>query len=250
MDIAVVTGAGRGIGAAIAQKLASEKLMVIFIANKSVESAEQKARDIRKHGGQAEVVPCDVTKKEDIEQALRTIERSWGIPSVLINNAGVGGPYHAIDQVSEEEWDWIMNTNIKSMFLFCKYLLPRMKEAGYGRIVNLSSIFGVLGGAQSVAYSTSKHAIIGFTKSIAAEWGPYGITCNALCPGFVDTEMGVQEQQVNNHHARIIEKSPVKRVGTPEEVADLAYYLVGPSSSYVNGASFFIDGGLSAHAGI
>lgn len=173
-----------------------------------------------------------------------------GTTSILVNNAGVGGPYHAIDQVSEEEWDWIMNTNVKSMFLFSKYVLPQMKEQGYGRIINLSSIFGVWGGANSAVYSTSKHAILGLTKSIAAEWGPYGITCNAISPGYVKTEMGIQEEQVTDHLARVLERSPVKAIVGTKDIADMVNYLAGPSGSMINGASFVIDGGLSAHAGI
>lgn len=250
MQMAVITGAGRGIGAAITRKLAAEGVFVVLIVNKSLNSAEATAETIRSNGGKAEIVPCDVSSKDEIDQAMFKIENNWGTPSILINNAGIGGPYHSLDQVSAQEWDWIMNTNLKSIFLFTKSVLPGMKENGFGRIINISSIFGVLGGAQSVVYSTSKHAILGFTKSVAAEWGPYGITCNAVCPGYVETDMGIQEEQVSSHLARVLEKSPVKRIAKPEEIADMVSYLVGPSGSMVNGASLLIDGGITAHVGI
>ncbi|MCU6796439.1 3-oxoacyl-ACP reductase FabG [Paenibacillus sp. WQ 127069] len=250
MQIAVVTGGGRGIGAAITEKLASENFFVILIVNKSLDPARTIVDNIRSNGGQAEIIQCDVSNGHDIKQTMAAIQDQWGTPSILVNNAGVGGPYHAIDQVSEEEWDWIMNTNVKSMFLFSKYVLPQMKEQGYGRIINLSSIFGVWGGANSAVYSTSKHAILGLTKSIAAEWGPYGITCNAISPGYVKTEMGIQEEQVTDHLARVLERSPVKAIVGTKDIADMVNYLAGPSGSMINGASFVIDGGLSAHAGI
>jgi 3-oxoacyl-[acyl-carrier protein] reductase len=250
MDIAVVTGAGRGIGAAITRKLASERLLVVMIVNQSMGLAGELAADIRSAGGRVEIVQCDVSRSSEVDRAVDTITAAWGIPSILVNNAGVGGPYHPVHEVSEEEWDWIMNTNVKSMFMLSKRLLPKMREAGFGRIINMSSIFGHLGGAQSAAYATSKHAILGLTKSIAAEWGPYGITCNAICPGFVSTDMGVQEAQVDNHLLRILDKSPVKRVAAASEVADLVYYLTGASGSFINGSSFIIDGGITAHTGI
>jgi 3-oxoacyl-[acyl-carrier protein] reductase len=248
--IALITGAAGGIGSAIARKLGAERIAVVLLANQSMVQAESIAAEIRQDGGKAISVQCDVTNNAEVENAIAAVVASFGIPSILVNNAGVGGPFHPLDQVSEAEWDWIIDTNVKSMFLFARLLLPMMKANGYGRIVNISSIYGLLGGAQSAVYSASKHAILGLTKSIAAEWGEFGITCNAVCPGFVETVMGVQDQAVHNHLGRILHKSPVKRIAQPEEIAALVNHLIGSTGSFINGATLTIDGGITAHLGV
>jgi 3-oxoacyl-[acyl-carrier protein] reductase len=250
MDIAIVTGASRGIGAAIAKKLASARIPVALFFKSNAEQANRVLEDIISANGRGIVVPCDVSVKADVERAILTVKQQLGSPSILVNNAGVGGPYHSVEQVSEAEWDWIMDTNLKGMFLLCRQLLPIMRQGGYGRIVNISSVLGLLGSAQSVVYSTSKHAIHGFTKSVAAEWGPYGITCNAICPGYVDEGMGIHEDQVKDHYQRVMRKSPIKRLAQANEIAELVHYLIGPSASYINGSALTIDGGLSSHIGL
>lgn len=247
---AIITGGSGGIGAAITKKLAAQNIPVGIVVKKSVDKAEQIAARINASGGTALVVKCDVSNKIAVESAVAEIERKLGFPSILINNAGIGGKYQTLDQVSEEEWDLVMNTNVKSMYLFSRILLPKMRVNGYGRIINMSSIYGKFGGSGSAAYSTSKHAIIGLTKSIAAEWGEHGITCNAICPGFVETPMGIQESEVQDHLNRVLQKCPSKRIAQPAEIADLVDYLLSPSAAYFNGTEFTLDGGLTAHTGI
>ncbi|QRG69478.1 SDR family NAD(P)-dependent oxidoreductase [Brevibacillus choshinensis] len=247
--IAIVTGAGRGIGAATANFLAAEGISV-GVLDVNLENAQRISNNILNSGGNSIAIKCDVGNVEHVENAIKTIENEFGVPTILVNNAGVGGPFHRIDQVTDEEWEWIMNTNLKSIFYFCRRLLPKMKNLEFGRIINVASIQGLLGSAHSSTYVASKHAMVGYTKTIAAEWGQYGITANAICPGYVDTALGVQTDKINDYMDRVLQKSPVKRVAMPEEVASLIVHLVGPHSGYINGASYTIDGGISAHVGI
>ncbi|MDY7228191.1 SDR family NAD(P)-dependent oxidoreductase [Hyalangium rubrum] len=246
---AIVTGAGRGIGAATAKRLAAGGMRVGVVDIREEEAA-QVAADITREGGSALSLRGDVSVREDVERVIATLEQRWTTPLVLVNNAGVGGPFHRVDEVSDKEWDWIIGTNLRSVFLFTRDLLPKMKQQGFGRIVNVASIQGLLGSAHSSTYVASKHGMIGYTKTIAAEWGPYGITCNAICPGYVDTALGVQPDAIADYMKRVMAKSPVKRTAQPDEVAALIEHLVGPHSGYINGASYTIDGGISAHVGI
>lgn len=233
--VAIVTGAGRGIGAETAKRLAKQN-MAVAVLDINEQEAMEVASQIEWDGGRAFALACDVGKREDVERAILVTERKWGTtPLVLINNAGVGGPFHRVDQVSDEEWDWIINTNLRSVFMFSRNLLPKMKQAGYGRIVNVASIQGLLGSAHSSTYVASKHGMIGYTKTIAAEWGQYGITCNAICPGYVNTQMGVRAEDISDYDARVMDKSPVKRVAEPAEIAALIQHLVGEHGGYING---------------
>lgn len=249
-QVAIVTGAARGIGAATAKFLSSMG-MAVAVLDLRQEAAEETAIAIRSIGGQAHALACDVAKREDVEAAIAQTEQTFARPvSVLVNNAGVGGPFHRVDEVPDEEWDWIIGTNLKSVFLFARNLLPKMAAQGYGRIVNIASIQGLLGSAHSSTYVAAKHGMVGYTRTIAAEWGDKGITCNAICPGYVDTRLGVQEDVISDYMQRVLQKSPVKRIADPLEIAALVGHLVGPYGGYINGSAYTIDGGISAHVGI
>jgi 3-oxoacyl-[acyl-carrier protein] reductase len=248
-QVAIVTGAGAGIGASTAKLLAQNGVM-IAVLDIVEEKTKLVVEEINEAGGQAIPIVCDVGNKEQVEGAIQLVESTFGEVTILVNNAGVGGPFHRVDEVSDEEWDWIINTNLKSVFLFCRALLPKMKQRQYGRIINIASIQGLLGSAHSSTYVASKHGMIGYTKTIAAEWGAYGITCNAICPGYVETAMGVRPEDISDYMERVLAKSPVKRVAQPNEIAQMIYYLVGPHSGYINGAIITMDGGISSHLGI
>jgi 3-oxoacyl-[acyl-carrier protein] reductase len=247
--VAIVTGAANGIGAATAKLLAKHGITV-GVLDINEQGARDIANEINKENGKAIAIKCDVGKSSDVIEAIGQIESAIGTPLILVNNAGVGGPFHKVHEVSEEEWDWIINTNLKSVFLFSRNLLPKMKDANYGRIVNIASIQGLYGSAHSSTYVASKHGMIGYTKTIAAEWGQFGIACNAVCPGYVETALGVQEDKVSDYMKKVMEKSPVKRIAAPEEVADLIYFLTEQNKGYINGASYTIDGGITSHVGI
>ena len=131
-----------------------------------------------------------------------------------------------MDEVSDDEWYSIMNTNLKSVFNLSRFLLPEMKKIQFGRIVNIASIQGYLGASLSSTYVASKHGIIGYTRAIAAEWGAYGVTCNAICPGYVNTPMGAQDSKQENHRLKIIDKIPLHRIAEPDEIAHCVNYLI------------------------
>lgn len=247
---AIITGAGRGIGKESAKRLARQGITVALL-DIHAENIQEVASEIIRDGGEAVAIPCDVGKPQSVDAALAQVKDLLGFsPLLLVNNAGVGGPFHRVDEVSDDEWEWIMGTNLRSVFLFSRSLLPDMKAAGFGRIVNIASIQGFLGAARSSTYVASKHGMIGYTRAIAAEWGHLGITCNAICPGYVDTAMGVQNAEVNDHLHKVLGKSPVKRIAQPTEIAAMVAFLLGPDSGYVNGAIIAMDGGISCHVGI
>lgn len=245
--IAIVTGAGNGIGAATAKKFAKAgiKVAVVDIA---VEQAQKVVKEIKESGGEAMAIRCDVSKKADVESCITKVESEYGVPTILINNAGIGGPFHRVDEVTEEEFDLVFGVNIKSVYLFAHNLLPKMKELGYGRIVNTSSIQGMYGSPGSSSYVATKHAVIGYTKTIAAEWGKYGITCNAVCPGFVQTAMGAQDDAVDDYTKKVMSMTPTHTIATPDELADMMFFLV--EQGYMNGSVNVMDGGITCHVGI
>lgn len=242
--LAVVTGASRGIGAAIAEVLAADGYQVALLA-RDVEALARLEKKLTAAGGRARSFLCDVADEAAVNATLSSVETHLGTPGVIVNNAGVGGPFHRVDEVSREEWDALFAVNVDGVRHFCRWALPRMKAGGYGRIVNIASIQALFGGARSSTYAATKHAVIGFSKSIAAEWGAYGITCNAVCPGFIDTEMLAKADPAAR--TELLRRIPAGRFGTPEEVARLVAFMVGPHGGYINGSAVVMDGGLSSH---
>ncbi len=245
--IAIVTGAGNGIGAATAKKFAALG-MKVAVVDVLKDSAERVTNEIIAAGGQAIAISCDVSIKKDVEHCIETVEQTFGVPNILINNAGIGGPFHRVDEVTEEEFDLVFGVNIKSVYLFAHNLLPKMKNMGFGRIVNTSSIQGLYGSPGSSSYVATKHAVIGYTKTIAAEWGQYGITCNAVCPGYVQTAMGAQDDAVDDYTKKVLSMTPTHSIASPEELADMMVFLV--EQPYMNGSVNVMDGGITCHVGI
>ena len=208
------------------------------------EQLEVVAAEIVAAGGSCATISCDLTSSDQINKAINQIQKDdLSQPAILINNAGFGGPFHTTDELGETEWDQVFNTNIKAPFLFCKRLLPAMKANNFGRIINISSIYGTVGGSHSSAYAASKHALVGYTKSLAIEWGAYNITSNIISPGFVDTAMGAVDEA---YQKSAMQHIPLQRQATPGEIARLALFLIQKESGYINGANLVVDGGLSA----
>ena len=245
-NVALVTGASRGIGAAIAEVLAENGFRVALLG-RDAEALSRLEKKLAATGAQALPFICDVADEASVDATLARIETSLGVPGVLVNNAGVGGPFHRADEVSKEEWNALFGVNVDGVYHLCRWALPRMKAGGYGRIVNISSIQGLFGGARSSTYAATKHALIGYSKTLAAEWGAYGITCNAVCPGYIDTEMLAKADPASRQE--LLRRIPAGRFGTPEEVARLVAFLVGPHGGYINGSALVMDGGLSSHLG-
>jgi 3-oxoacyl-[acyl-carrier protein] reductase len=244
MNLAIVTGASRGIGAAIAKALTEDGFQVALLA-RDARALSQLEQELVSSGAQAWSFVCDVSDEAAVTATLASIEARLGVPGVIVNNAGFGGPFHRADEVSKAEWDAVFGVNVNGVYHLCRWALPLMKARGFGRIVNISSIQGLFGGALSSTYSATKHALIGYSKTIAAEWGAYGITCNAVCPGYIDTEMLANADPASRKE--LLRRIPVGRFGTPEEVARLVAFLIGPFGGYINGSSLVIDGGLSSH---
>lgn len=243
---AVVTGAGSGIGEATARRLAADGHPVALVGRDSGRLLRV-AQEIAGSGGTARALPCDVAVEQEVSACVAAVEEAWGVPGVLVNNAGIGGPFHRIDEVSGEEFDRIFAVNVKGLYLFCRMLLPAMAGQGYGRIVNVASIQGFLGSPLSSTYVASKHAVIGYTRALAAEWGRSGITCNAVCPGYVETAMGIQDG-VDEHQQRVRSRTPTGTLARPGEIAAMISFLIG--QPYINGSVQVMDGGISCHAGI
>ncbi len=239
--VAIVTGAGQGMGYAVAHRLAAAGASLV-INDVNAAAAVCSAAALRAAGHTALAVPGDVASSEDVRGIVAaTLDRYGGI-HILINNAGVLRPTAVID-IEEAEWDLVVNVNLKGTYLCSRAVLPAMREAGWGRIVNFSSTAGknvsTVGGAH---YTAAKAGVLGFTRHLAKEAAPYGITVNAVCPGLIDTEMvraTISDEQTSAYAASF----PIARLGAPEEVAELVAFLASDRAAYITGASLDINGG-------
>jgi 3-oxoacyl-[acyl-carrier protein] reductase len=243
--VAVVTGASRGIGRSIAKKLSKDGYRVLLIA-RNRENLLQLAFELGEQYPDEVVFNCDLSNKTEVKNLINKIKLSFTNIQVLVNNAGYGGDYITLDKITSSDWDNIWDININCVMHLMQLILPMMKESMYGRIINISSILGLHGGIKSAAYSASKHAVIGLTKSIAAEWGKYNITCNAICPGYVDTDMS-KSKDAENVIRTILPRIPAGRIGKPDDVANLVSFLIEKKASYINGGVFVVDGGFTAN---
>ncbi len=248
---AIVTGAARGIGRAAAIQLGREGYGVAIV-DINEDGATETAALLRTIPAcpKPVVLLADVSKPAEVQRACQRATDTLGAIDVLVNNAAIGGPFHSIDQVSDEEWDWIFATNVKSVFAFARTLLPGMKARGHGRIINIASIQGMVGAELSSTYVATKHAVIGYTRNIATEWGRFGITCNAICPGYVHTNMGAQDRAVDDHTSKILRRTPTASIAKPEEIARWVVFLASRGNSYANGGVFVVDGGIVSSLGM
>lgn len=239
---AIVTGASRGIGRSIAVALGRAGAHVVVNYLKSHEAALEVVDTILNLGSKAIAVQADVSNPQEVK-SLVTAATSLGAPQILVNNAGISQSRLLLD-TSLEEWDRMLKSNLTAPFLCTKAVLPYMLRTGYGRIVNISSIWGISGGSFEVAYSASKGGIIAFTKALAKEIGPSGITVNAVAPGAIETDMlqGLSEEEVSQLQAR----TPVGRLGHPDDVANAVVFLASPRTSYITGQVISPNGGLES----
>jgi NAD(P)-dependent dehydrogenase (short-subunit alcohol dehydrogenase family) len=243
--VAVVTGGASGIGLGIAQRLAHDGARVaIFDLN--VDDAVAEAAKIESAGGTAVGIKVDVSDRANIEAALAEVRERYGPIEILVNNAGMEGFSKFLD-ITEEKWNRLMAVNLTGTFHCCQAVLPEMIEAGWGRIVNISSSSTHGGQPYMAHYVASKSGVIGLTKSLALEFGPKGITVNTIPPGFIDTPMS----QRNAEKGRLgpggmeaaIERTPVRRAGRPEDIAAACAFLVSDEASYITGQIIGVNGG-------
>ena len=239
-QIAVVTGAGRGIGRAIALKFAAEGANVICVS-RTVENSEKVAAEVRALGRQAWAFAVDVADAKGVAETAEKILTAAGRVDILVNNAGVTRD-GLLMRMSDDDWDTVLNTNLKGAFSFTKAFTRGFLKQRSGRIINVASIIGLIGNAGQANYAASKAALIGFTKSVAREFGSRGVTANALAPGFIETDMTA----VLNEDIRkaLLEKIPLASFGQAEDVANAALYLAGPSGRYITGQVLVVDGGM------
>ncbi len=243
--IALVTGASRGIGAATAQILAKRGAKVALAA-RTVSDLEAVAATIRQNGGEALVVSGSVLDVNQINNLVNKVIENWKRIDILVNNAGLGTPVSPVEEIREEDWDQTIALNLKSAFLVTRAVVPFMKKQKYGRIVNVSSYAGrnysLISGPQ---YTSAKAGLLGFTKHMAAELGPFGICVNAVAPSIVLTAR-VQAKwaaRAEEEQRRILERIPLRRLAQPEEVATVIAFLASDDASYVNGVCLDINGG-------
>ena len=239
-QVAVVTGAGRGIGRAIALKFAAEGANVACVS-RTAENSEKVASEVRALGRQAWAYAVDVVDAKAVAGAGEKILSEAGRVDILVNNAGVTRD-GLLMRMSEEDWDAVINTNLKGAFSFTKAFTRTLLKQRAGRIINVASIIGLIGNAGQANYAASKAALIGFTKSVARELGSRGITANALAPGFIETDMTAALTE--EIRTQLLEKIPLASFGQAEDIANAALFLAGPSGRYITGQVLVVDGGM------
>lgn len=238
---ALVTGASRGIGRAVALKLASEgaKVALNFAGNEA--AANEVRQEIEAAGGQAILVKADVANEAAVQEMVQKMADAFGRIDILVNNAGITRD-GLLARMKEEDWDAVLSTNLKGVFLTTKAVAKLMMKQRAGRIVNMASVVGVTGNAGQANYSAAKAGVIGFTKTIARELASRGVTVNAVAPGFIDTDMTSVLSDKAKEAA--LTGIPLGRMGTPEDVAAAVLFLASDQASYVTGQVLHVDGGM------
>lgn len=239
--IALITGGSRGIGATMVMKFAEQGADVVFTYRSSIEQANQLIEAASVHGTKIKAFSSDASSFEQTQGLITEILKEFGKIDILVNNAGVTRD-NLLMRMSEDNWDDVMNNNLKSVYNFTKCIMRPMLKARGGSIINISSIIGLKGNAGQSNYAASKAGMIGFTKSIAQEVGSRNIRCNAIAPGFISTEMtATLDEKLKD---QMIQTTSLKRLGTTEEIANVALFLASDMSSYITGETLNTSGGM------
>jgi 3-oxoacyl-[acyl-carrier protein] reductase len=238
-EVVLVTGASRGIGQAVALELGRQGAVVVGTATseKGVANINSLMNDKIKCTG----IVMDVTNQDSINAALSDVEKTFGAPSILVNNAGITRD-NLLMRMKDEEWEEIINTNLSSVYRVTKACVRNMLKARHGRIISVASVVGVMGNAGQTNYAAAKAGIIGFTKALAREVGPRGVTVNAVAPGFIDTDM--TRALSDEHRQALLGNIPLNRLGSVSEVAMAVAFLASPAAAYITGETLHVNGGM------
>ena len=244
--VALVTGAGKGIGRAIAEKLAEDGASVVINYNSSSKAAEEAVEEIVQSGGTASAIKCNVSDFEDCKKMIDTVMAQYGRLDILVNNAGVGGTTANMDQITMDEWNTVLATNLTAPFVLCKKIIPIMEKQGAGTIVNVASMAATAAGRGGLAYTSAKHGLLGLTRQMSLDHGRTGVRINAVLPGPIATDMIARVLAIPQHPVTMkIGMSPAKRPGEPIEVAQAIAFLASDEASFIHGAALAVDGGYT-----
>lgn len=242
--VAIVTGASRGIGRAIALELAASGARVVVNYRSQQQEADEVVAAIEQAGGTATAVQADVAQPADIERLIKTTQKTYGGLDILINNAGITRD-NLLVRMKDDEWDAVLSTNLRSVFQLTKAALKPMMKARWGRIITITSVVGLTGNAGQANYAAAKAGLIGFTKSVAREMASRGITANAVAPGYVET--AITNALSDEIKATALTNIPAGRLGQPEDIAKAVVFLVSDAAAYITGQTLAIDGGMTMY---
>ncbi|MFM7134067.1 MAG: 3-oxoacyl-[acyl-carrier-protein] reductase [Planctomycetota bacterium] len=240
--VAIVTGASRGIGRSIAERLARDGRHVVLVA-RSVDGLAAAEKSIKDAGGSCESRPCDMADGAAVQALVDGVAETHGRLDILVNNAGITRDTLLL-RMTDEQWDEVLNVNLRSVFISCRAAIRPMMRGKFGRIVNIGSVSGLTGNAGQANYAAAKAALVGFTKTIAKEMGAKGITANVIAPGFIETDMtDVLGDAVKT---AVLPNIPVRRFGKPEEIASAVAYATSDEAGYLTAQTIVVDGGLAS----
>lgn len=242
--VAIVTGARRGIGKAIALKLAKEGTKVV-VTDISQEDCQKVVEEIEKLRSESLALKLDVTKEEDVKEVVAKTKEKFGRIDILVNNAGIGATCDLL-KMEKKDWEKTLTIDLEGVFLCTKEVLETMIAGKWGRIINISSIASFIYWPKLAHYSAAKAGILGFTKNIAGELGKYGITANAICPGAIETPMlELVLKDLGMTREQVIQHTPMGRIGEPEDIANLVSFLASDEASFITGQAISADGGFT-----